>query len=56
MTCCGDVILRVDGKPVPSVDDLLTILDHHAVGDHVQVEFLRDGRTQQVTVILQAIE
>lgn len=52
----GDVITGVDGKPVGSLDDLLTILDHHAVGDRVAVEFLRDGRREQVTVHLQAMD
>lgn len=52
----GDVVTRLDGKPVGSLDDLLTILDHHAVGDTVPVEFLREGRRQQATVTLQAIE
>jgi S1-C subfamily serine protease len=52
----GDVITGLDGKPVESVDDLLTVLDHHAVGDNVQVDFVRDGRRQQVSVTLQAIE
>ena len=52
----GDVVTRLDGKPVGSLDDLLTILDHHAVGDTVLVEFLREGRRQQATVTLQAIE
>ena len=52
----GDVITRLDGKPMEMLDDLLTVLDHHAVGDKVPVEFVRDGRRQQVIVVLQAIE
>jgi S1-C subfamily serine protease len=52
----GDIIIRLDGKPVESVDDLLTILDHHAVGDKVPIDFVRDGRRQQVIVTLQAVE
>lgn len=52
----GDVITRLDGKTVESLDDLLTVLDHHAVGDKVPVEVLRDGRRQQVVVTLQAID
>lgn len=52
----GDIITRIDRQPVRTADDLLTILDHHAVGDTVAVEFLRDGHTNQVTVVLQATE
>lgn len=50
----GDVITRVDGQPVRLADDLLTILDHHAVGDTVTVEYLREGRTNRVPIALQA--
>lgn len=52
----GDVIVGLDGKPVDSVDDLTTILDHKKVGDRVTVEVMRDGRRHQVTVTLQAVE
>ncbi|WP_447980554.1 S1C family serine protease [Candidatus Nitrospira bockiana] len=52
----GDVIVAVDGKPMREADDLFTALDHHAIGDKVVVEFLRDGRRMQATVTLQAVE
>lgn len=52
----GDIITRVDGNPVEVAEDLLTLLDHHRVGDRITVEFLRDGRRHQATVTLQAIE
>lgn len=52
----GDVITGVDGKTVHAVDELLTVLDQHKVGDKVSIEFVRGGRRQQVTVMLQAIE
>lgn len=51
----GDVITRVDGEPVEVVDDLMVILDRHRVGDHVSVEYARDGRRREVTVTLQAL-
>jgi S1-C subfamily serine protease len=41
---------------VESVEDLLTILDHHKVGETVTVEFLRDGRRQKAAVTLQPME
>jgi S1-C subfamily serine protease len=52
----GDVITHIDNKPVESLDQLLTVLDHHAVGDKVVVQFLRERRRQHITVTLQAIE
>jgi S1-C subfamily serine protease len=52
----GDVLTRVDGKPVHTVDDLYTILDHHAVGDRVALEVLREGHAKQVTIELQPVE
>ncbi|WP_447974201.1 S1C family serine protease [Nitrospira sp. Kam-Ns4a] len=52
----GDVIVAVDGEPVEEMDDLLTILDRHKVGDKVTIEVLRDGRRKAVTVTLQAVE
>lgn len=52
----GDVITAVDGKPVAVLDELLSILDRHKVGDRVAVELLRDNRRHQVTVTLQAVD
>ena len=52
----GDVISKVDGLPVKTVDDLLRILDRHKVGDQVRVEYIRDGQTQEVLITLQALE
>jgi S1-C subfamily serine protease len=52
----GDVITKVDGKPVEAVDDLLRILESHKIGDQIAVEFLRDSRSRQVTVTLQEEE
>ena len=52
----GDVITKVEGTAIHTADDLFTVLDHHAMGDRVTVEFQRDGRRQQVTVTLAAID
>jgi len=37
----GDVIVAVDGKPVSNLDDLLTEIDKHAVGDQVKLTIIR---------------
>jgi len=52
----GDVISKVDGHSVKIADELFTILDHHAVGDRVTIEFIREGHAKQATIVLQATE
>jgi S1-C subfamily serine protease len=37
-------------------DDLLTILDRHKVGDQVTIEVVREGKSQTVSITLQAVE
>ena len=49
----GDVILAVDGKEVRKIDDILVHLQRaKSVGDEMVLEILRDGRTTNVTIIL----
>jgi S1-C subfamily serine protease len=50
----GDVIVAVDGRPVPRVADLLNALDRLAPGAEVTVTLMRDGRRQEVRVVLEA--
>ncbi|MBI3603859.1 MAG: trypsin-like peptidase domain-containing protein [Nitrospirae bacterium] len=52
----GDVIRKIGGEPVETVDDLHRILDRHKVGDQVKVDYVREGRQLQATVTLQAVE
>ena len=50
----GDVILAVDGIEVRKIDDILIHLQRaKSVGDEMVLEILRDGRTTNVTIILQ---
>jgi len=48
----GDVITRVDGRPVSSVDDLTAIQLTSKPGDGVDVVYVRDGRRATTTVTL----
>ncbi len=48
----ADVIVAIDGKPVTSVDDLLTEVEAHAPGDRVTVTVVRGGREVDVPVTL----
>ena len=50
----GDIILAVDGIDVRKIDDILIHLQRvKTVGDEMNLEILRDGRTTNVTIILQ---
>ena len=50
----GDVIMSVDGIDVRKIDDILIHLQRgKAVGDEMVLDILRDGRTTNVTIVLQ---
>ena len=50
----GDIILSVDGIEVRQIDDILIHLQRaKSVGDELVLEILRDGRTTNMTIILQ---
>lgn len=50
----GDIILAVDGIEVRQIDDILIHLQRaKSVGDNLVLEILRDGRTTNITIILQ---
>ena len=48
----GDVIQKVDGKTIQSVEDLLEIMEERRVGDTVTVTIEREGRQTDVPVTL----
>jgi S1-C subfamily serine protease len=48
----GDIITAVDGEAVKDQDDLPRILDRHRVGETLEVEIVRDGERQTVSVRL----
>ncbi|MBI5520527.1 MAG: trypsin-like peptidase domain-containing protein [Desulfovibrio sp.] len=50
----GDIILKVEGKPVDSVPALLSRLDDFRPGDTVKLTILRDGKEIESGVALQA--
>ena len=50
----GDIILSVDKIDVRKIDDILIHLQRaKSVGDEMVLEILRDGRTTNVTIVLQ---
>lgn len=48
----GDVILRVGHEPVAHVDDLLDALDEYKDGETVDVEILRKGSRERLTLTI----
>jgi len=48
----GDVIVKIDGRPMRSIDDVVTTIARKRPGQKVQVEVLRDGKPKTVTVTL----
>ena len=51
----GDIITKIDNKPVRSFDDLARILDRHKVGDQVIVEVYHNGQSRNVKIRLKAV-
>src|SRR6185503_20210371 len=48
----GDIIIGLDGQKISNYDDLYRALDKHQIGDTVNVEVVRNGRTMRVPVQL----
>src|SRR5438128_3677843 len=48
----GDIIIGIDGEKISNNDDLYRTLDKHQVGDTVNVEVMRNGRSIKVPVRL----
>ncbi|MBW7931916.1 MAG: M20/M25/M40 family metallo-hydrolase, partial [Gammaproteobacteria bacterium] len=50
----GDILLRFDGKPVEGLGGFNELLREHQPGDHVKLEWSRNGATQQAEAELSA--
>ena len=48
----GDIITKIDNRPVDSFDDIYHALDKYKVGDKVTVEFIRDEEKETVSLTL----
>lgn len=49
----GDVITRLEGKAIDSVDQLIVVLRGFRVGDRITVTYLRGSRTKSAELVLQ---
>ena len=52
----GDVITAIDGKKVESPNDLFLLLENYKVGDTVTATVLREGKTIQAKITLDAVQ
>ncbi|MGH7853739.1 MAG: S1C family serine protease [Candidatus Binatia bacterium] len=52
----GDIITTVDGKKVATPNDLFLLLEKYKIGDVVTISMLRDGKTVQAKVALEAVQ
>jgi S1-C subfamily serine protease len=52
----GDVITAIDGKKVESPNELFILLENYKVGDSVAISLLREGKTVQAKVVLEAVQ
>jgi S1-C subfamily serine protease len=48
----GDIITSIDGEKMSDIDDLYRLLDKRKIGDTVQVQVYRSGKTLTVPVRL----
>ncbi len=51
----GDLIIKVDGKEVATLDQLLSILERHSAGDEVTITYIREGKEKKATAVLEEI-
>lgn len=52
----GDILVAVDSQKVLTPNDLYLVLEKYKIGDVVTVTLLRDGRTVQARVALEAVQ
>lgn len=48
----GDIITKIDGKPINNFDDIYHVLEKYKVGDKVTVTYERDGKIKTTKVKL----
>ena len=48
----GDLIVKADGKRVKTFEELQEVKNSKKEGDTINIEFIRDGKTQNTTIML----
>jgi S1-C subfamily serine protease len=55
ITNVGDIISAIDNHPVRQIDDIINYIEQHKkIGDNVKLTIERDGKTMDLSVLLQA--
>jgi len=52
----GDIITAVDGKKIESPNDLFLALEKYRVGEFVNITVLRNDKTVQLRIALEAVQ
>ena len=52
----GDIITALDGKKVESPNDLYLLLEKYKIGEAVNISILRNGKTVETKVALEAVQ
>jgi serine protease Do len=50
----ADLIVAVDGQPVDTPEHLADIISRHAIGEHVKLLLVTEGKFREVVVVLRA--
>ena len=50
----SDVVVAVDGKPTPTIDELAAQVGNHGIGDKVKFDLVRGGKKRTVVVGLES--
>jgi S1-C subfamily serine protease len=48
----GDLITQLDGEAVPPLQDFVKTINGHKAGDKVKLTIFRDGKTEDIKVVL----
>ncbi len=48
----GDIITKIDGKPINNFDDIYHVLEKYKAGDKVEVTYERDGKSRKAQIKL----
>ncbi len=51
----GDVIVKIDGRPVSDTVELIVAIRTHVAGDSVTLTVERDGKTTEIEVVLDSV-
>lgn len=48
----GDIITAIDGMPIKTRSDYVAATDKKSIGDSVRMTIIRDGKTQEIDIIV----